>query len=49
MITDRTNSLMKEASTNAKKAGERGVSAKNVKKVTEVRLKMVIAGYKSQR
>lgn len=27
---------MKEASMNAKKAGERGVSAKNVKKVTEV-------------
>ena len=31
-------SLMKEASVNARKAGERGVSAKNVKKVTEVRL-----------
>ena len=30
-------SLMKEASMNARKAGERGVSAKNVKKVTEVR------------
>ena len=32
-------SLMKEASMNARKAGERGVSAKNVKKVTEVRFK----------
>ena len=30
-------SLMKEASMNARKAGERGISAKNVKKVTEVR------------
>jgi hypothetical protein len=29
---------MKEASINAKQAGERGISAKNVKKVTEVRL-----------
>jgi hypothetical protein len=27
---------MKEASINAKQAGERGISAKNVKKVTEV-------------
>jgi hypothetical protein len=30
--------LMKEASINAKQSGERGISAKNVKKVTEVRL-----------
>lgn len=30
-------SLMKEASMNARKSGERGVSSKNVKKVTEVR------------
>jgi hypothetical protein len=28
--------LMKEASINAKQAGERGISAKSVKKVTEV-------------
>jgi hypothetical protein len=28
---------MKEASINAKQAGERGISAKSVKKVTEVR------------
>lgn len=30
--------LMKEASINAKQAGERGISAKSVKKVTEVSL-----------
>lgn len=29
--------LMKEASINAKQAGERGISAKSIKKVTEVR------------
>jgi hypothetical protein len=28
---------MKEASINAKQAGERGISAKSIKKVTEVR------------
>lgn len=28
--------LMKEATINAKQAGERGISAKSVKKVTEV-------------
>lgn len=36
--TDTRARLMKEASINAKQAGERGISAKNVKKVTEVRL-----------
>ncbi len=30
---------MKEASIDAKKAGERGISAKSVKKVTEVSIK----------
>ncbi|EHL00153.1 hypothetical protein M7I_3920 [Glarea lozoyensis 74030] len=30
-----TSCLMKEATINAKQAGERGVSAKSVKKVTE--------------
>ncbi|PQE33142.1 Histone-fold domain-containing new1 protein [Rutstroemia sp. NJR-2017a WRK4] len=30
------NALMKEAGINAKQAGERGISAKSVKKVTEV-------------
>lgn len=30
------NSLMREATINAKQAGERGISAKSVKKVTEV-------------
>jgi hypothetical protein len=34
--TDIQTRLMKEASINAKQAGERGISAKNVKKVTEV-------------
>lgn len=29
--------LIKEATINAKQAGERGISAKSVKKVTEVR------------
>ncbi len=29
--------LMREATINAKQAGERGISAKSVKKVTEVR------------
>ena len=33
--------LMKEATINAKQAGERGISAKSVKKVTEVSIEWV--------
>ena len=36
---------MKEASINAKQAGERGISAKSVKKVTEVRLESLLSHY----
>ncbi|KAG9244596.1 hypothetical protein BJ878DRAFT_505498 [Calycina marina] len=32
------NTLMKEATINSKQAGERGISAKSVKKVTELAL-----------
>ena len=35
------NRLMKEASINAKQAGDRGISARHIKKVTEVSLKTV--------
>jgi len=34
---------MKEASINAKEAGERGISAKSVKKVTPVRIPVTTA------
>ncbi|KFY98628.1 hypothetical protein V498_01357 [Pseudogymnoascus sp. VKM F-4517 (FW-2822)] len=33
--------LMKEAGINAKQAGDRGITAKNVKKVTEARLSLI--------
>jgi hypothetical protein len=33
---------MKEASINAKEAGERGISAKSVKKVTPVRMPIIV-------
>ncbi|TVY43895.1 Inner kinetochore subunit [Lachnellula occidentalis] len=36
--------LMKEASINAKQAGERGISAKSVKKVTEVSFLIEVQG-----
>jgi hypothetical protein len=35
--------LMKEASINAKQAGERGISAKSVKKVTEVCMLVMVS------
>ena len=37
--------LMKEATINAKQAGERGISAKSVKKVTEVSQKISTIDY----
>jgi hypothetical protein len=39
---------MKEAGINAKQAGDRGITAKNVKKVTEVRLPLHIYKLDSQ-
>jgi hypothetical protein len=33
-----SGSLMREASIHAKQAGEKGISARNIRKVTEVRL-----------
>ncbi|KFY82012.1 hypothetical protein V500_10900 [Pseudogymnoascus sp. VKM F-4518 (FW-2643)] len=37
--------LMKEAGINAKQAGDRGITAKNVKKVTEARLPFTFADW----
>lgn len=36
---------MKEAGINAKQAGDRGITAKNVKKVTEARLPFISANW----
>jgi hypothetical protein len=41
--------LMKEASINAKQAGERGISAKSVKKVTEVKINSPVLYYHANR